>query len=222
MKRFVAVLALGVGIISTAPSTASASAPHDPGGAPIDEDFAVGSSDTPTLRFDFSAHSGPSGEAPFGSFKLVFGQPGLPPLFDLDASLTCLHVEGHKAVIGIATAPNGGPGGTIIEVHDATGAPDDPFDLIGFFGTPEAPGAKCPAPSSLPPLLPFSSDFWGEHFYASLGAQHDEITVHDALPLPTAKDQCKNGGWQTYGVFKNQGDCVSFVATRGKNPPAGP
>jgi hypothetical protein len=38
-------------------------------------------------------------------------------------------------------------------------------------------------------------------------------------PLPTSKDQCKDGGWQTYGVFKNRGDCVSFVATGGKNPP---
>ena len=38
--------------------------------------------------------------------------------------------------------------------------------------------------------------------------------------LPTSKDDCKNGGWQVYGVFKNQGDCVSFVATGGKNPPA--
>jgi hypothetical protein len=27
------------------------------------------------------------------------------------------------------------------------------------------------------------------------------------------KDQCRNGGWKTFGVFKNQGDCVSFVAT---------
>lgn len=32
-------------------------------------------------------------------------------------------------------------------------------------------------------------------------------------------DLCKNGGWQTYGIFKNQGDCVSYVATDGKNPP---
>lgn len=32
------------------------------------------------------------------------------------------------------------------------------------------------------------------------------------------KDQCKNGGWQSTG-FKNQGDCVSFFATGGKNPP---
>jgi hypothetical protein len=38
--------------------------------------------------------------------------------------------------------------------------------------------------------------------------------------LPTSKDQCKNGGWKNSGVFKNHGDCVSFVATGGKNPPA--
>ncbi|MDA1004379.1 MAG: hypothetical protein O3B31_13710 [Chloroflexi bacterium] len=38
--------------------------------------------------------------------------------------------------------------------------------------------------------------------------------------LPTSKDQCKNGGWTAFGRFKNQGDCVSFVATKGKNPPA--
>jgi hypothetical protein len=39
---------------------------------------------------------------------------------------------------------------------------------------------------------------------------------------PISKDQCKNGGWRTYGVFKNQGDCVSFVATKGKHPPGKP
>jgi dienelactone hydrolase len=37
--------------------------------------------------------------------------------------------------------------------------------------------------------------------------------------LPTSKDHCKNGGWRNYPRFKNQGDCVSFVATGGKNPP---
>jgi hypothetical protein len=39
-------------------------------------------------------------------------------------------------------------------------------------------------------------------------------------PRPTSADQCKNGGWQNYGgIFKNQGDCVSYVATHGKNGP---
>jgi hypothetical protein len=47
------------------------------------------------------------------------------------------------------------------------------------------------------------------------------LTV-DAPTAPTSKEQCNNGGWRTYGVFKNQGDCVSFVATKGKNPPSRP
>jgi hypothetical protein len=36
-------------------------------------------------------------------------------------------------------------------------------------------------------------------------------------PMPSTKDDCKKGGWESYGVFKNQGDCVSYVATGGKN-----
>lgn len=38
-----------------------------------------------------------------------------------------------------------------------------------------------------------------------------------AFPISTS--ECKNGGWEAYGVFKNQGDCVSYVATQGKNEP---
>jgi hypothetical protein len=41
-------------------------------------------------------------------------------------------------------------------------------------------------------------------------------------PPPTSKSQCKHGGWKSFGpTFKTEGDCVSFVATRGKNPPSG-
>lgn len=45
--------------------------------------------------------------------------------------------------------------------------------------------------------------------------------VFVAPRLPTTEEQCKNGGWQQYGVFKNQGECVSYVATHGKNSPTG-
>ena len=38
--------------------------------------------------------------------------------------------------------------------------------------------------------------------------------------FPTTKDECKNGGFERFGIFKNQGDCVSYVATGGNNPPA--
>ena len=38
--------------------------------------------------------------------------------------------------------------------------------------------------------------------------------------LPTTTAECKDGGWAAFDAgFKNQGDCVSFVATQGKNAP---
>jgi hypothetical protein len=42
-------------------------------------------------------------------------------------------------------------------------------------------------------------------------------------PGLSSQDQRKNGGWKTFTdpAFENQGDCVSFVATGGKNPPNG-
>lgn len=47
------------------------------------------------------------------------------------------------------------------------------------------------------------------------------IKITASAPLvgpPTNKDQCKANGWMTFNnpTFKNQGDCVSFVATGGK------
>jgi hypothetical protein len=51
-------------------------------------------------------------------------------------------------------------------------------------------------------------------------------TACDPSELPGSKDECKDGGWANYydenGTrFKNQGDCVSYVASQGKNKPAG-
>lgn len=46
------------------------------------------------------------------------------------------------------------------------------------------------------------------------------------VPVAMASDQCKKNGWMNYAdseghSFKNQGDCVSFVASHGKNKGAG-
>jgi hypothetical protein len=32
---------------------------------------------------------------------------------------------------------------------------------------------------------------------------------------------CQKGAWEDWGVFKNQGDCVSYIATNGRNASAG-
>jgi hypothetical protein len=41
----------------------------------------------------------------------------------------------------------------------------------------------------------------------------------DPLVLPTSKDDCKNGGWADFNnpTFKNQGECVSLVASQGRS-----
>ena len=51
-------------------------------------------------------------------------------------------------------------------------------------------------------------------------ANDPPITVCDDILAPTdAEAVCKKGAWKDWGVFKNQGDCVSYVETQGKNEP---
>ena len=46
--------------------------------------------------------------------------------------------------------------------------------------------------------------------------------IADTAP-PTTTAQCKKGGWKTFNnpAFKNEGDCVSYVATKNRNQPNG-
>jgi len=62
----------------------------------------------------------------------------------------------------------------------------------------------------------------------AFGPAIDNVVVTETVPT---KDDCKQDGWQTMidtagNSFKNQGDCVSFFATKGRNlgalPPAAP
>ena len=49
---------------------------------------------------------------------------------------------------------------------------------------------------------------------------YETSTEYDGPPpRPSTKDDCENGGWRSYEdpAFANQGDCVSFVATDGRN-----
>jgi hypothetical protein len=53
---------------------------------------------------------------------------------------------------------------------------------------------------------------------ATDGVRFNDTTWNFELPAstPLTKDDCKNGGWEQFG-FRNQGQCVSFVATGGKH-----
>jgi hypothetical protein len=48
---------------------------------------------------------------------------------------------------------------------------------------------------------------------------NDTIYNFELGTRPTSKSDCKNGGWESFNdpAFKNQGDCVSYAATGGRN-----
>jgi hypothetical protein len=183
---------LVAGMFCCIPAVAAAQTPN--------QDFVVGTAGFGDPQFgvtaSIDAHSGPIGEnatgtATFGARQTFFGGP-----------VTCLNVTGNRAVIGGDSAFVGPAGYLFVVVDDsATGVPD----LFGLLFPPpaEAP-TTCPSDLDVP-LQPASSG---------------DLIVHDAQPFPTSKDQCKNGGWQNFPGFKNQGECVHFVATGGKNPAA--
>jgi hypothetical protein len=176
----------------------------------LDEDFAVGNFSIrqevmDCCTVDLDAHSGPAGEMPSGGTFLS------ERAFSVTGTITCLTVTGNRAVVG---GSYNGFGGFLFEVEDnATTGAADRMTREGFF-PPAPPGTFPPAPASCPPDLDLPLE----------PVTSGDLVVHDAKPppsLPTSKDQCKKNGWLNYGIFKNQGDCVSFVATGGKNPPSG-
>jgi hypothetical protein len=92
------------------------------------------------------------------------------------------------------------------------GGPDSGLDSFEFAET----GLPVPGPptcSSYPGTFPVSGD-------PGVNLTGDFIVIDSQPELPRSIDDCKDGNWQSFGVFKNQGDCVSFVATEGRNTPA--
>jgi hypothetical protein len=207
MMRPPRLAVLAVLALLALPSASGAS--HDPGGAPLDEDFVTGTAVGPVIEpctpgcrliFVFDARSGPSGESPTGTVRVDVESPpgsGLGDTFDT-ARVTCLNVTGNRATI-VAQSQSGFVW-LVFGVEDNDGAGQD---RSGSFATFEFPGCPPNPSAGLSPL------------------PGGDVTVHDAVPSPTSKEQCKNEGWKRFPGFKNQGHCVRFVATGAKHPSAG-
>jgi len=148
--------------------------------------------------FALNATSGPSGENSTG--QVAFSAFGSTPV---SRPVTCLAVRGNTATINIRVPLSRPPPFDfgIVTVQAVDYQPDT-FDasVVG----------RAPTDCSPTPPIVFGGPLSG-----------GDITVVDAQPLPTSKEHCKSGGWQSFPGFDNQGDCVSFVATGGRNPPGG-
>jgi hypothetical protein len=191
----------------------------------LEEDLATCPPDLPLSYISLTADavSGPSGQDPAGTMTWIERFVGGGALGETQVS--CVSVSGNVAIIGVTgTRTLVGLFGRIplmtaglIRVTDGGGTESGldsfEFELVQGPFPPSPPGPPLPGPTDC------SSFPAGGEVRHNLGG---DLVVYDAPPLPTSKDQCKNGGWQTYRVFKNQGQCVTFVATGGKTLPAGP
>jgi hypothetical protein len=75
----------------------------------------------------------------------------------------------------------------------------------GVGGAPDRAGLW-PAPTVLPscPAPPFDET-------RTVASVTGELTVHDAVPMPTEPRQCFGGGWRSFG-FESLGKCLAFVS----------
>ena len=181
------------------------------------------------LRFlgNVGVMSDPGGNNPVGSIHVDELGPSPGGTTWIDAAVTCLSVRDRVAIIGVTGSRQRSGSGSphtqvagLIRIVDA-GGPDTNADTFQFAMTegPTNGRALLPGPTS---CSSFPGPFPSAAPYRDFTNKTGNVVVTGTRPLPTSKDQCKNGGWRNYGIFKNQGDCVSFVATKGKNPPAGP
>jgi choice-of-anchor C domain-containing protein len=116
---------------------------------------------------------------------------------------------GLPVVKTLDVSATGAPSGTYS--HDTTGS-----DLGSMVWTPETYSFLATSAST---TLSFISTTSGAY-----GPAIDNVAVTEMMPT---KNDCKEGGWQTMidnagNRFKNHGDCVSYFATKGKNPGALP
>jgi hypothetical protein len=173
---------------------------------PLDTVQVVGSAPGfPNVGVD--AQSGIAGENATGQ---VFLQPSVGAI--MTGRVSCLRVTGPDRGAGTPDAPTTAVVEfsdirfgevTVVVVDNGGTATNSDTDR---FATAIGPGCFAANPD-LPPLVPL----------------HGYVVVFDAPPpAPTSKDQCANGGWRIFESFKNQGDCVSFVASKANNPPSGP
>jgi hypothetical protein len=149
-----------------------------------------------------------SGQVTFGpsSFELPAQVTGFQATFAIDSGT--VHITGAKqldAGTAFCRAVPGNEQASIAVVAPYTATIQTPTGTFHDHGTTQV-------------SLFVREDLPGENIFQQF--MSSDLTAVEPV-LPMTKEVCKNGGYLNFPAvgFKNQGDCVSFVATGGKNEP---
>jgi hypothetical protein len=190
-------------IVAAALAVPSASSAQMPAPGPT-QDSVVGQATilSQFRGFGVDAHSNPDGSNPSGT-----ADAGARSTYSVSGHVTCMTVVGNRATVGFAVDSGFsvfGNHGHLIFVED-NGSPGAGRDLANDVEA-AIPPTSCPAPTD-EDLVPFP--------FIPIRPQPIEagdITVVDAPLRPASKDQCRRNGWRDFPDFKNQGQCIAFVA----------
>jgi hypothetical protein len=151
------------------------------------------------------AHSGIAGQDARGT--MTWSERSLGDFVENEARVTCLSVAGQVATVGVEgtrtyarvgiTVPIAG----LIRVEDGGGpsSGEDAFQFDIQQASPPFEPLPGPTDCSVPPAeTPTFRNDGGD------------LVVTDTQPLPTSRDQCTNGGWQTYGYARYE-QCLRAV-----------
>jgi hypothetical protein len=237
-RMAVTVLVMAVGMLFVPSATAQAPTQDSVTGNAVPDFDPTLPPDQFVTPFVIDARSGPSGGNPTGTAEISVGCTIISSVCTTRSNsqggdVTCLNVSGNRAVIGyygilnfpafsfpvrsrglVEVVDNGPPGAT---PHDSVDwLPQNVrLDVLPPERDPDdVPITDCPdtLPSGVidaDPLPPLPE---GLRVLILGGPSAQDFTVTDAQAFPTSKDECKNGGWRDFPGFRNQGDCVSFVA----------
>jgi hypothetical protein len=175
-----------------------------------------------TFFFDAFVEAGPRGENPRGDVQWYDSGPTPGASSSADTTVSCLSVSDRVAIIGVtgqwerygvglAVFPIAG----LVRVVDG-GGPDAEADNVQFAirvgaeSGPPVPGpTNCSTfPGTFPTGIYAFPDFTNE--------TGDLLVVDVPPPLPTSKDQCRNGGWRNFGVFKTRATASASSLPEGR------
>jgi hypothetical protein len=156
------------------------------------------------------ARSGPTGQGPSGTVTWTDRIAG--DSLTTETHVTCLSVTDRVAIIGVAGTRTSARFGYSLAVAGLVRITDGGGTASGLDTFESA--IQIPIPPLPPPPDPTDCS----SFPAGAVPFHNEqsnLVVTDARPVPTSKDQCKNGGWAQFG-FNNRKQCIRSVRQQGR------
>lgn len=183
-----------------------------------------------------TASAGPSYTVPAGNWQITGWSTQASAAVDGNLALEVWRptaTSGTYTLVGISDAQTVVAGSGLNTFTLAQPLPVQPGDLLGlritgfagcstftanFTGDAYMEALNTPSPS---PGSTSAFQFAIHGFELNVAATLTEAAPPPP-PTPSTKDDCKDGGWQQLSdgsgtPFKNEGDCVSYVATQGSN-----